>query len=354
MEMALTPLFVNFPAYISPEIIPGLPFRWYGLMYIFAFATAYLLYRHLIRERRFPMSDDDLSGLFFWGICALLVGARLFSTLVYERSPEQNIYLHKPWLIFWPFQDGRFTGLQGMSYHGGVIGGIIGFVVYARVKRFNIREIADMWACTIPAGYTFGRLGNFLNQELYGRVTSSPLGMLFPTAEPFPASLEWVRETATRAGISLPVDPNALVNLPRFPSQLFEAVFEGIVLWSVLWMIRKHSPFKGFLAGAYIFGYGFIRFILEYFREPDAGLGYRIQLGQQISLADIAHLHPLTSFSTGQILCAGMMAVAVVYWLIVSRFPDAAPAYYYPATPTNSTPKSVAKNARRNAKRKLR
>ncbi len=111
----MTLLSIPFPSWLNPEIIPGLPVRWYGLMYIFAFAAAYLLYRRQIKERKFPMSDDDLSSLFFYGILSLLAGARIFSTLIYHGD---NTYWLKPWLIFWPFQNGRFTGLQGMSYHG--------------------------------------------------------------------------------------------------------------------------------------------------------------------------------------------------------------------------------------------
>jgi len=90
-------LSIPFPSWLKPEIIPGLPVRWYGLMYIFAFAAAFLLYRRQIKERRFPMSEDDLSALFGWGIFALIVGARLFSTLIYETS---NVYRRAPWLIF--------------------------------------------------------------------------------------------------------------------------------------------------------------------------------------------------------------------------------------------------------------
>ncbi|MDR2109878.1 MAG: prolipoprotein diacylglyceryl transferase, partial [Spirochaetaceae bacterium] len=105
-------LTIPFPAWLKPEIIPGLPFRWYGLMYLVAFGIAYLLYRRQIRERHFPISDDGLSGLFFWGILALLLGARIFATIVYETT---DIYRRQPWLVFWPFRDGQFTGLQGMS-----------------------------------------------------------------------------------------------------------------------------------------------------------------------------------------------------------------------------------------------
>ena len=193
MDMML--LTANFPAWLKPEIIPGLPFRWYGLMYIFAFTTAFLLYRHQIKERRFPMSEDQLYSLFTWGILGLLLGARIFSTLVYETG---DIYRRQPWLIFWPFRDGQFTGLTGMSYHGGVIGGLVAVILFTKAKGFSFREIGDMYAASIPLGYTFGRLGNFANAELYGRVTAGPMGMLFPeeTTRLLPASEAWVQEVA--------------------------------------------------------------------------------------------------------------------------------------------------------------
>jgi phosphatidylglycerol:prolipoprotein diacylglycerol transferase len=240
-------------------------------MYLFAFGTAYLLYRRQVRERNFPMTDDQLSGLFCWGIFALIVGARLFSTLIYETS---DIYWLQPWLIFWPFRNGRFTGLQGMSYHGGTFGGLLAVIIYAKVKRFNFREICDMFVAAIPLGYTFGRIGNFINAELYGRATASPLGMIFPNAAALPASEDWVREIAEKTGVAL---TGAFVNLPRHPSQLYEAFFEGIVLWAIIWFFRNRKPFKGFLIGLYFMGYGVFRFFIEYFREPDEDLGYRIE-----------------------------------------------------------------------------
>ncbi|MDR2468689.1 MAG: prolipoprotein diacylglyceryl transferase [Spirochaetaceae bacterium] len=356
-------LAVDFPSFIKPEIIPGvLPIRWYGLMYIVAFSIAFLLYRRQVRERRFPLSEDDLSTMFFWCILALILGARIFSTLVYE-PPATNEYLRKPWLIFWPFRDGKFTGFQGMSYHGGVIGGIVGIVVWSKVKKLDLREIADMYAASIPLGYTFGRIGNFINAELYGRVTTSPLGMIFPipkydTANRLNPQLEWVREVAEKTGISLPSNPAELINLPRHPSQLYEAFFEGIVLWALIWVLRKKSPFKGFASGLYLLGYGFCRFFIEYFREPDAGLGYRIQLGKIVRPEDIAYLHPPLSFSTGQILCILMMLTAGIWWAIAARLPNSRFVYEYSQTavhhPPDKTEKKAGKNARRKLRRKLR
>lgn len=340
-------LAVLYPPWLKPEIIPGLPIRWYGLMYFAAFGAAYLLYRRQIRERRFPMTDDELSGLFGWGIFALLLGARLFATLVYETS---DIYLRQPWLIIWPFRNGQFTGLQGMSYHGGVIGGILAIIIYSTVKRFDYREIGDMYAASIPLGYTFGRLGNFANGELYGRVTAGPLGMIFPSAQRFSAGETWVREMAERTGIPIP-DSAAMLNLPRHPSQLYEALFEGVGLWLIIWLCRNRKPFKGFLSGLYLAGYGFIRFILEYFREPDADLGYRIELVQ--NGVPPALFSSLWNFTTGQILCFLMIAAGLLWLLIASRLPNNEPVLVYldSAAPA---PKRADRKEARKLRRKLR
>ncbi len=317
-------LAVNFPSWLKPEIIPNLPFRWYSVMYIVAFAIAYILFKKQVKERNFPMIDDDILNLFFWGIIGLILGARIFYMFVYAASVE---YLLKPWLIFWPFQDGQFVGLQGMSYHGGAIGCLLGVIMYTTRKKFDLREIGDMVTTAIPLGYTFGRLGNFINGELYGRVTSSPIGMIFPHARPFSARLEWVRNIAEQSGIAVP-NSNALINLPRHPSQLYEAFFEGIVLFCILWFLRKRKPMKGFLMGLYFIGYGFFRFIIEYFREPDSDLGYRIELAP--SNIPPALFSSVWNFSTGQILCFLMIAGGLIWIFVASRLPNPKPVMVYP------------------------
>jgi phosphatidylglycerol:prolipoprotein diacylglycerol transferase len=345
-------LTIPFPAWLSPEIIPGLPFRWYGLMYLVAFGIAFLLYRRQVRERRFPMSEEELSGLFFWGILALLVGARFFAAVVYETS---DIYRRSPHLIFWPFRDGTFTGLQGMSYHGGVIGGAAAILIYSRVKGFDYREIGDMFAASIPLGYTFGRLGNFINGELYGRITTGPLGMVFPRAAGLPASEAWVREAAEQTGTAV---SGALVNLPRHPSQLYEALFEGVILWLIIWLVRNRKPFKGFLVGLYLAGYGLFRFFIEYFREPDAELGYRIELFP--NAASTALYHPWSSFSTGQIFSFSMILLGLLWFFIASRLPNREPVRVYTASDTlpfkkvSLQSKEAARKNRRKLRRKLR
>ena len=343
-------LAAQFPGWLKPEIIHGLPFRWYGLMYIVAFGVAFLLYRKQVRERCFPMSEDDLSGLFFWGILMLLLGARIFSALVYET---RDIYRRQPWLIFWPFQNGRFTGLQGMSYHGGVIGGALSIIIYSAAKRFDFREIADMYAASIPLGYTFGRLGNFINGELYGRVTTGPLGMVFPQARPLSPREGWVREAAEQAGIVITGD-STLINLPRYPSQLFEALFEGLILWLIIWLWRNRKPFKGFLLSLYLGGYGVFRFFIEYFREPDSDLGYRIQL-VPTDLSP-AQAHPLLCVSTCQGFSFCMALLAILWFFVARKLPDNKAVRVYPDAPEGGSTRPTEKERQeaRKTRRKLR
>ncbi|MDE5776110.1 MAG: prolipoprotein diacylglyceryl transferase, partial [Treponemataceae bacterium] len=207
-------LYINYPSWIKPEIFPGVPFlgilRWYGLMYVFAFGTAYFVLKKIFKEGALnsnsfnsaeqKTTEDDLSSFIITGIIFLLIGARIFSTLVYDTSGK---YFEKPYLIFWPFDGDRFTGLAGMSYHGGVIGGTLGMLFWCKTHRRPFLKWADAMCTAIPLGYTFGRLGNFLNGELYGRITKMPWGMIFPYAEKFSASLEWVKNFANEIGMQI-------------------------------------------------------------------------------------------------------------------------------------------------------
>jgi phosphatidylglycerol:prolipoprotein diacylglycerol transferase len=163
-----------------------------------------------------------------------------------------------------------------MSYHGGLIGCFAACALFCRKYKADLWNLCDLYFPAIPLGYTFGRIANFINGELWGRVTDSPIGMVFPAA------------------------PGAL---PRHPSQLYEAFFEGLVLFAILWSVRKKKLPTGSFAGLYLIGYGVFRFFIEYFREPDAQLG-----GSQ-------QLFWFGMFSQGQALCAAMiLAGALLIW----------------------------------------
>lgn len=326
--MDFLPLYIEYPSWIRPEIFPGVPIlglvRWYGLMYICAFATAFIVLKKLRKEGALDSvaadgtavktTEDDVFGFIATGIVFLLIGARVFSTLVYDTSGE---YREKPWLIFWPFQNGRFTGLAGMSYHGGFIGGLLGMMFWCWRHKRPFFKWADAMCTAIPLGYTFGRLGNFLNGELYGRITTAPWGVVFPAvprSERFSSSIEWVADFMRQIGMEA---TDALVNLPRHPSQLYEAAFEGLILFAILWLVHRRKPFDGFIGGLYTIGYGAFRFLIEYFREPDADIGFRNSENPIYTFTSFADI------STGQILCAmmilGGICVLVGSWLLSRR-----------------------------------
>ena len=283
-------------------------------MYIFAFATAYILYLRLLKERENrDIKKETAEDMFIWAVVGLLIGARVGSCLFYD---DAVYYLTHPWMIFWPFKDGSFVGLPGMSYHGGVIGALIAGLIYARVKKISFLRMADLITASIPFAYTWGRLGNFINGELYGRVTTSSLGMVFPYAERFSTTHQWVRDVADKVGMSYV--PGEYINLPRWPSQLFEAFFEGLVLGAIIWfVVRKIKKNKnlahGTILGSYIMGYGIIRFFLEYFRQPDRDIGYVIGYSENIYLFESC-----LNISKGQIFCLLMIVGGLALLLCVN------------------------------------
>ncbi len=306
--------YLQYPDWINPEIIPGLPLRWYGLMYLVAFLIAYVLFSYQIKKRKLEVVQDDILNFFFWGIIGLLIGARLFATLLFDPT---HTYLQKPWLIFWPFSNGRFVGLQGMNYYGGLAGCIVALIIYCRVKKVELLDWGDMLLAGVPLGYTFGRLGNFINAELFGRVTAAQWGIVFPNARRFPATEEWVREIVEKIDMTVP--ESGMVNLPRHPTQLYEAFFEGIVLWVVLWFVfRKRKPYNGFLVGVYIIGYGVMRFIIDYFRMPISADDFLIKLSS-VHNPPYLFVTPF-NFLTSQVYSALMIIGGILFLVIISHY----------------------------------
>jgi phosphatidylglycerol:prolipoprotein diacylglycerol transferase len=282
------------------------------MMYLVAFTITFLLFVYQIKHKEIDYTIDDTLTLFLYTIAGLILGARLFSALVYDGS---TFYWTHPWLIFWPFRNGQFIGLPGMSYHGGMLGAIIGSWLFSRRYNRSFFQLADVLAAGIPLGYTFGRLGNFINGELWGRVSTVGWSMVFPDAPRFSTNYSWVRDIADKVGLSY--TPGALVNLPRHPSQLYEACFEGVVLWLFLWLIiRKRKQFPGFILSWYIIGYGMIRFLIEYLREPDSNIGFVIAGGAQTE--PLALFHSVLNISLGQILSLLMVAGGVTLLLLLT------------------------------------
>ena len=267
----------HWPENIDPVIFSIGSFRlqYYGLMYIVGFAITYFLaWNRIKHEERFEISTDQLKDVITYMILGLIIGARLGYVVFYNLP----YYLKHPLEIFLPFSFSNgfaFTGISGMSYHGGLIGVVFAGWLYVRTSKLNPWEFIDLFAPVAPLGYTFGRLGNFINGELYGRVTVSPIGMYFPLAE--------TKEL-------------------RHPSQLYEAFFEGIFLFAILWSIRRIQTSKGATFSFYLIGYGVVRFCIEYFRQPDDHLGF-----------------VFLSFSMGQILCGLMIAAGIGLYLYLRQ-----------------------------------
>jgi phosphatidylglycerol:prolipoprotein diacylglycerol transferase len=205
----------------------------------------------------FKFQQEFLLNLLIHIFIGLLIGARLGYVLFYDFQ----YFLEKPLAIVSPFDSsGNFVGIYGMSYHGGLLGALLFGWVYCRRNKINFFKMADFVTPAIPAGYFLGRIGNFLNGELYGRVTERPWGMYFPSDH---------------------------LGVLRHPSQLYEAFFEGIILFLIVWYFRNTLARGGQLLGLYIAGYSIFRIFCEFFREPDTQIGYIfnfLTLGQVLSL----------------------------------------------------------------------
>lgn len=264
----------DLPSKLSPNVfsIGGFSVRWYSVMYIVAFAIAYGLTRYRMKheKERFNFSLDFINDLFLWCILGLILGARLGYVLFYNFS----YYISNPLEIILPFDPvtGAFTGISGMSFHGGVIGAVIAGVFVLKKYKQGFWKTSELIVPGIPLGYFLGRIGNFLNGELYGRETDSVFGMYFPS------------------------DPSGAL---RHPSQLYEAFLEGIVLFLVLWLLRKKRIFDGFSLGLFLIGYALARFAVEFVRQPDSQLGFVVG-----------------SFTMGQLLSAGMGILGFLVLLV--------------------------------------
>jgi phosphatidylglycerol---prolipoprotein diacylglyceryl transferase len=281
-------------------------------MYIVAFSITFVLFVRQSKLGEIAYSVDDSLTLFLYTIAGLILGARLFSALIYDGTA---FYWKNPWLIFWPFRNGQFIGLPGMSYHGGLLGAVAGSWIFSRQYKRSFLELADAMAAGIPLGYTFGRLGNFINGELWGRVSTMSWAVVFPDAPRFSTNYLWVREIAEKIG--MPFTMGSYINLPRHPSQLYEALFEGVILWLFLWfVIRKSKKFQGYVLSWYLIGYGLVRFLIEYFREPDSNLGFILSGGK--TTEPIALFHSVFNISLGQILSLLMVLGGILLFVVLN------------------------------------
>ena len=240
--------------------------RWYGLMYLVGFGLVWAAGRYRIaRTPGGVWSAKDLDDALFYGILGTILGGRLGYVLFYKFSD----YMAAPWKILYVWEG-------GMSFHGGMLGVILAMLWFARSRRQDWLAVTDFIAPLAPLALGAGRLGNFINAELWGRPASVPWAMVFPNVD----------------------------RVPRHPSQLYELGLEGIVLFAVLWWFSAQRRPRGAVSGAFLIGYGALRFLVEFTREPDGFLGL-LALG----------------FSMGQWLSAPMVAAgaALMVWAYQSK-----------------------------------
>lgn len=236
-----------------PFIDLSLPIRWYSLMYVIGLVTVYYYFKYSSQKGTLKATTEQIDNILAVGMIGMILGARIIYVTVYNWDQ----YAAHPLSMFAVWQG-------GLSFHGALLGICIGIYLYAKKAGLSFFRITDHISVVGPIGLFFGRIGNFINGELYGRVTDSPFGMIFPGG-----------------------GPN-----PRHPSQLYESLSEGLLLLIIINLIRRKNPKIGVLSGTFVMGYGLIRFVIEFFREPDAQLGFIFG-----------------PFSMGQILCSIMWVV---------------------------------------------
>ncbi len=249
------------PLQIDPVAIDlgFMQIHWYGLMYLFGFVAAWLLARH--RAESIGLSKSQVEDLLFYGALGVIVGGRLGYAIFYDLAAN----LDNPLNILKIWQG-------GMSFHGGLLGVLLAVWLFARKTGKTFFQMTDFIAPLVPLGLFFGRIGNFINGELWGKVSDVPWAMVFPGGGP----------------------------LPRHPSQLYEALLEGLVLFVLLWWFSAKPRPRAAVSGLFLLGYGSFRFIVEFVRVPDPQYGY---------LA-------FNWLTMGQILCLPMIiaGIAMMIW----------------------------------------
>jgi phosphatidylglycerol:prolipoprotein diacylglycerol transferase len=253
---------------IALQIGP-LAVHWYGLSYLAAFGLFMWLASKRIAQPTFAAAGwtrRDVDDLLFFGVLGVVLGGRLGYVLFYKPG----YYLEHPLEIFAVWQG-------GMAFHGGLLGVVAAMALFARLRGRRFFEVTDLIAPCVPTGLAAGRVGNFINGELWGR--------------PADPSLPWAM-----------VFPQAPDGLPRHPSQIYQFLGEGLLLFVLLWFYARKPRATGQVSGMFLIGYGFFRFAAEYFREPDSFLGLRA-----------------LSLSQGQWLSLPMIAAGIVIWALSSR-----------------------------------
>lgn len=243
--MLTRPQFDPVAIHLGPLAI-----HWYGLMYLLGFVLFLWLGRKRLRELNRPGWDARmLDDLMFYGVLGVVLGGRLGEVLFYEPG----YYFSHPLKIFAVWEG-------GMSFHGGFIGVMLAVALFAHRRQFRWLQLMDFIAPLVPLGLGAGRIGNFINGELWGRPTHVPWAMIYPKVD----------------------------NIPRHPSELYEFALEGVALFTILWLYSKKPRPVGAVSGLFLIGYGSFRFIAEFFRNPDNGIfglmTFGVSMGQWLSL----------------------------------------------------------------------
>ncbi len=240
--------------WVAPQIDPvavslgPLDVRWYGLMYALGFIFALFLGMRRAKQSQGAWQEQEVSDLLFYCFLGVVLGGRVGSIVFYHFQS----FLEDPLRLFRIWEG-------GMSFHGGLIGVIIAMFYFAYRSKRPFFMVSDFLAPLVPFGLGAGRIGNFINGELWGRVTEVPWAMIFPHAGP----------------------------LPRHPSQLYECLLEGVCLFILLQVYQQRKPPRGAISGLFLLAYGCFRFGIEYVREPDSHIGllaFHLSMGQLLSL----------------------------------------------------------------------
>ncbi len=252
---------------IDPVILPlggDFAIRWYGVSYLAGFAVVWWLGRLRAKTHPGNWQPEEISDLVFYGAMGAVLGGRIGYVLFYnfDQFLSDPVYLIQMWK-------------GGMSFHGGLLGVIVGIWLFARKRSRRIIDVMDYLAPLCPVGLGFGRLANFINMELPGRVTDSPLGLIYPCS-------------AVRDLNPMCIPADGWESVARHPSPLYQAFTEGLLLFVIVWFVSSKPRPAGLVAGTFLVGYGSFRMLTELFRSPDAHIGFIafdwLTMGQLLSL----------------------------------------------------------------------
>lgn len=267
----LTIIIKNYPINPVALDLKIVSIKWYGLLFLTTLIIARIKLVKDITKIDDKLTADDAYRLILYAVFGMIIGARLLYLMIYQGYPLEHYFSHPIDIIaLWK---------GGISFHGGLIGLVIGVLIYARKYKIQFLKCMDIIALTAPIGLAEGRLGNFINGELWGKVTDGPFGIVFQNAG----------------------------SLPRHPSQIYEALLEGVILFFILKAYSMKERAKGSICGLFMILYAIFRFSVEFVREPDANLGY-IAFGW---------------LTTGQLLCVPMLLIGLVvmnYDLITTKY----------------------------------